>query len=335
VISRGTFALGDVTLFFAAVVGIQEAFIGALSMLALSGRALALFGTYRAILALPEGEAGGALPGPLRREIRFEDVWFRYHPEGPWVLRGVDLVIPAGACIGLVGVNGAGKTTLIKLLCRFYEPDRGRILWDGVDLATVSRPELYARLAATFQDFMEYELSAAENIGLGDASRGFDRDKIREAARRVELDDVLSALPRGYDTLLTKRLADLEPGGASRGAVLSGGEWQRLAVARCLIRRDADVLILDEPSAGLDAEAEHRLHQVLEHHARDKTRVLISHRLGALRGADRIVVLADGVIAESGSHDALMAAGREYARLFSLQAAGYRDPPAASHGDRP
>jgi len=326
VISRGRFALGDVTLFFAAVVGIQEAFIGALSMLALSGRALSLFNSYRQILALPERDATGALPGPLRREIRFEDVWFRYHPDGPWVLAGVNLVIPAGSCVGLVGVNGAGKTTLVKLLCRFYDPDRGRILWDDVDLKTVARHELYARLGATFQDFMEYELSAAENIGLGDTSHGFDLQRIRAAARRVDLDHVLAALPNGYATLLTKRLSDPEPGGGSRGVVLSGGEWQRVAVARCLLRDDADVVILDEPSSGLDAEAEHRLHQTLQHHARDKTRLLISHRLSSLRGAHSIVVLANGVVAECRSHDMLMAAGREYARLFSLQATGYQDP---------
>jgi ATP-binding cassette subfamily B protein len=241
----------------------------------------------------------------------------------------VDLVIPAGTSVGIVGVNGAGKSTLIKLLCRFYEPERGRVLWDGIDLRTVSRQALHARLAATFQDFMEYELSAADNIALGP---GADRERIRKAARRVDLDDVLAALPNGYDTLLTKRLIDLDAPGASRGAVLSGGQWQRLAVARCLIREDAELLILDEPSAGLDAEAEHRLHRALEQHARGKTRILISHRLGALRGADTIVVLTGGAITERGSHDALIAAGREYARLFALQAAGYRDRTLARHG---
>ncbi|MEV4299750.1 ABC transporter ATP-binding protein [Microbispora rosea] len=243
------------------------------------------------------------------------------------MLRGVDLVIPHGASIGLVGVNGAGKSTLIKLLCRMYEPQRGRILWDGVDLGAMAPEDLRSRITAVFQDFMTYDLTARENVGVGRLESLGDLDAIRRAARPAGVDDALAALPYGYDTLLSRIFVGLDD---DDRAQLSGGQWQRVAVARAFLREEADLMILDEPSAGLDPEAEHALHERLMSLTVGRTSLLISHRLGALRDADEIVVLDGGRIAERGPHAALLEHGGVYARLFALQSAAYRDAPGSA-----
>jgi len=252
--------------------------------------------------------------------------WFRYGPDQPWVLRGFSLFIPRGQTIALVGLNGAGKSTLIKLLCRFYDPDRGQIRWDGRDVRDFDVSELRERISAVFQDFMRYELTAGENIAVGALSYADQPAKLAAAAARAGVQDVIAALPNGYETMLTCNYFDLadmnDPG---TGVLLSGGQWQRLALARALIRGGRDLMILDEPSSGLDAQAEHDIHDQLRAHRGDSTTILISHRLSAARNADRIVVLADGQVAEDGSHDALMAAAGSYARLFRLQARGFAD----------
>ncbi|MFD0346136.1 ATP-binding cassette domain-containing protein [Kitasatospora aburaviensis] len=175
------------------------------------------------------------------------------HPRRPWALRGVDLHLPHGRAVGLVGVNGAGKSTLVKLLCRFYDPERGRILWDGADIRTMPVDELRRRIGATFQDFMTYDLTAAENIGLGAPEHREDLDRIRAAAARAGIDRSLERLPRGYRTLLSRTFTDEDE---QNGVSLSGGQWQRVALARSLMREDAELLVLDEPSSGLDALAE-------------------------------------------------------------------------------
>jgi ATP-binding cassette subfamily B protein len=241
----------------------------------------------------------------------------------------VSLSIPYGRALALVGLNGAGKSTLVKLLCRFYDPTAGRITWDGVDLREMDVAALRDRIGAVFQDFMAYELSAAENVGLGDLAALHDRARIETAARRAEVHDTVVALPDGYDTMLTNAYYDDEDhDDPATGVLLSGGQWQRLALARAFMRDDRNLLILDEPTAGLDPQAEHTLHDQLRRHRQGRTSVLISHRLGAVRDADTIVVLADGVIVEQGTHEELLDSGAGYAKLFRLQAAGYAEPVA-------
>jgi ATP-binding cassette subfamily B protein len=221
-----------------------------------------------------------------------------------------------------VGANGAGKSTLIKLLCRLYDPERGAILWDGADIRELRAADLRARISVTFQDFVCFDLTAAENIGLGDLAAAHDRELVRAAAQVADLDEVLSGLPQGYDTLLSR---DFTNGSDGPAATLSGGQSQRMAVARAALRGSADLLILDEPSSGVDPETEHRIQRALRRSASGRTRVVISHRLSSIRDADVIVVLADGRVAESGTHDELMAADGRYHRMFSVQAAAYQD----------
>jgi ATP-binding cassette subfamily B protein len=287
-----------------------------------------MFGRYADVVRAPADLPEPARPAPVRPlalGIDMRDVWFRYDEGHPWVLRGLDLTIPAGRSTALVGLNGSGKSTVVKLLCRFYDPVRGVIRWDGVDIRTLPVAELRRRVTAVFQDYMSYELTAEENIALGDLRRLGSRDHVRAAARSARVDDVLRRLPAGYDTVLSRAF---QSGDTSNdpvaGVILSGGQWQRVAFARGVLRTDADLLVLDEPSAGLDPDTEHALHTELRRCAAGRTSLLVSHRLNAVRGAaDRIVVLGDGRVVEEGSHDELMGRGGEYARLFGLQAAGY------------
>ncbi|MFI7490542.1 ABC transporter ATP-binding protein [Micromonospora echinaurantiaca] len=317
---RGRLSLGDLTLLLAAFGAAHSGLAGIASQLGEAGAAVRLFRHYVAVLDSPADLADGSRPAPpLRSGIRFEDVWFRYDETGPWILRGVDLTITAGEAVGLVGLNGAGKSTLVKLLCRFYDPDRGRITWDGVDLRELRVETVRRRMGAVFQDFMCYDLTAEENVGIGRLPH--TAEQVEEAAARAEIHDRLRALPHGYGTLLSRTFADQD---GEPGVTLSGGQWQRVALARSLMRADADLLILDEPSSGLDADAETRVHASLARIRHGRTGLLISHRLSTLRDARRIVVLDAGRVVESGGHDELMAADGEYARLFRLQADGYQ-----------
>ncbi|MFB9236644.1 ABC transporter ATP-binding protein [Plantactinospora siamensis] len=330
----GSATAGDVALFLAAVPGVQSALAGIVGQLGTMHQALLMFAHYQAVVEAEPDLPRPAAPAPtpaLRSRIELRDVWFRYSPEHPWVLRGVDLDLPYGSTVALVGLNGAGKSTLVKLLCRFYDPERGSIRWEGTDLRDLDPAALRERIGVVFQDFMAYDLTAAENIGVGDLGSAGDRDRLRAAARAAGADEVLDRLPRGYDTLLTRVFHDGDDGCA--GVVLSGGQWQRVALARAFLRANRDLLILDEPSSGLDAEAEHDLHRRLRDLRTGATSLLISHRLNAVREADLIVVLDEGRVVERGNHAELLARGGRYARLFALQSRGYRDPgPEESKG---
>jgi ATP-binding cassette subfamily B protein len=335
--TRGRLSVGDVSMFVAALAAASTALSTIVSNAAIGYQAVLTFRSYTEIvtegpdLALP---ADPVPARPLRSGIEFDDVWFRYGPHCPWALRGVSLVIPHGQATALVGRNGAGKSTMVKLACRFYDPDRGRILWDGVDLRDMDLAALRDRISVVFQDYMSYELSARENIAVGDLTRAGDHESLTAAARHANIHDTLATLPKGYDTLLTRTYFDLaDKEDPQTGVLLSGGQWQRVALARSLLRAGRDVVILDEPSSGLDAEAEHEIHASLRAHRGGSTAILISHRLNAVRDADSIVVLDDGIVVEEGDHDALMAHGGRYARMFSLQARGFADRvPDAMHG---
>ena len=332
---HGTLTLGDVSVFVAALVTVGSTLGIIVNNVGMTYQALLMFEFYRDIV-----EAGPDLPvpaeplavAPLRDGITFEDVWFRYAPDRPWILRGVTFTIPRGTSVALVGHNGAGKSTLIKLLCRFYDPDAGRILWDGVDLREMDLVALRARMSVVFQDYMNYELSAAENIAVGDVERFYpspetipDPADLTDAARRSGIHDAITALPKGYHTLLTQTFFDLtDKDDPQTGVMLSGGQWQRLALARSFVGTDRDLVVLDEPSSGLDAEAEYEIHSGLREHRAGRATLLVSHRLNTVRSADQIIVLVDGQITEEGNHATLMARDDgTYARMFSLQASGY------------
>jgi ATP-binding cassette, subfamily B, bacterial len=327
-VAAGKMSVGDVSLFAMAAVGVQSAISSMVSQLSNVYQSLLLFGHYVDIVTmgpdLPLAEAPRRLPA-LRRGIEVRDVWFRYDDQHPWVLRGVSMFIPFGHSVALIGLNGAGKSTLVKLICRLYDPVRGSILWDGADIREAAPEDLRARIGTVFQDYMAYDLTAAENVGLGDLDRLDDSARIQEAAARAGVHDKIASLPSGYQTLLSRVFfSNKDKENPETGVILSGGQWQRLAVARGLMRADRDLLILDEPTSGMDAEAEHALHRRLRAVREGKTSLLISHRLGSVRDADEIYVLSGGQIAESGTHATLIAAQGEYHRLFTLQASGYQ-----------
>ncbi len=310
----------------------QGALGGLVGRISGAHRALVNLGPYVDVVTmgadLPQPAQPVELP-PLRNGIELVDVWFRYDPEQPWILEGLTTRIVAGEALALVGLNGAGKSTLIKLLCRFYDPDRGAILWDGIDIRDVAVPELRQRLGVLFQDFMEYDLTAAENIGVGDIDALGDEQRVAAAARAAGVAAKIESLPRRYATMLSRVFfregAKDDP---EMGVSLSGGQWQRVALARTFMREGRDLLILDEPSSGLDAEAEYEIHRRLGEHRDGRTSLLVSHRLSSVRDADRIVVLAQGRIVEEGTHRVLMDLDGQYARLFRLQARGYAEAPS-------
>jgi ATP-binding cassette subfamily B protein len=255
------------------------------------------------------------IPSPVREGFVFEGVGFRYPGAERWAVRHLSFTLRAGEVLALVGENGAGKTTLVKLLARLYDPDEGRILLDGRDLKEYDLGALRARIGVIFQDFVHYHLTAGENIAVGRIEAREDRGRIVEAAERSLAAEVIDRLPHGYDQLIGRRF--------KTGVELSGGEWQKIAIARAYMR-DADLLILDEPTAALDARSEREVFQRFKELSEARTAVLISHRFSSVRMADRILVLADGQVEAAGTHEELMAQHARYAELFELQAAGYR-----------
>jgi len=276
-----------------------------------------------AFLAIP---AGGEQPRclPARtvprgapHRIELDRVSFRYPGREVWALRDFSLTIEPGEKIGLVGENGAGKSTIVKLLLRLHDPTEGAIRYGGVDLRDLDPADLRGRIGAVFQDFVRYQFSAAENVGLGEPSHLEDRARIAAAVARAGADGVVAGLPLGFDTVLG--------GWFERGHELSAGQWQKLAVARAFMRDDAELLILDEPTASIDAEAEHELFERFRQLSADRTAIVISHRFSTVRLADRIAVLHGGRLEEMGSHKELLARDGRYAHLFRLQAQGYLD----------
>jgi ATP-binding cassette, subfamily B, bacterial len=314
--------VGDVTVLLAAVVALQTTIASVTEHVSDGYRGLLLFQQYLAVVEpTDQADLGTGAVGELAEGIDFSDVWFRYAEDLPWVLRGVSCRLPAGQAVGLVGLNGAGKTTMVKLLCRLYEPERGTIRWDGIDIRTLDPAALRRRISAVFQDFMAYDFTASDNVAIGSLDARSDPERIRRAAVRAGVDAKLQSLPHGYRTMLSRIFPADEDG---RTAELSGGEWQRVALARAFLRTDADLMILDEPTAGLDAEVEHELHQSLRGFRSGRLSLLISHRLSTLSSAELILVLADGEILERGTPAELLAGGGAFARLYRLQAAGYR-----------
>ena len=269
-------------------------------------------------LEQPGASRGGSLhQGPLPGDgIRFEDVEFVYPGAGTAALSGIDLHVRPGESLALVGQNGSGKTTLIKLLTRLYRPTRGRILLDGLDLQDWDETTLRRRIGVIFQDFARYQMLVGENIGAGDVRAFDDEQRWRSAAAQGLAAEFVEALPAGYHTQLGKWFKD--------GRELSGGQWQKIALARAFMRSDADILVLDEPTAAIDAGAEAEVFEHFRELTRNRIAIVISHRFSTVRMTDQILVLDDGRIVERGSHDELMAVGGRYAGLFKLQARGYR-----------
>ena len=290
-------------------------------------RALDDFEERVAAAQLLEDTTGRSAAGLPHEAITFRDVGFCYSGSSRAVYEHLDLELRAGECTAIVGVNGAGKTTLVKLLARLYEPTSGSLLIDGQDARTFAVESWRRQIGVIFQDFNRYELSVADNIAFGAVHRPLDRAEIEAAARKAGLGSALDALPHGIDTRLGRSYTD--------GADLSGGQWQRLAIARALyaVAGGARVLVLDEPTAALDVRAEAAFFEEFRALTRGVTTLLISHRFSSVRRADRIVVLENGRVLEDGSHDELLASGGRYAELFSLQAERFESAQDATTAD--
>ncbi|WP_395620769.1 ABC transporter ATP-binding protein [Dokdonella sp.] len=259
---------------------------------------------------------GAAVQGPDSRDgIRFEAVSFTYPGADAPTLHDINLHIRPGESLALVGQNGSGKTTLIKLLTRLYAPDQGRILLDGLDLAQWNENALRQRIGVIFQDFARYQMLVGENVGAGDVTRFEDRERWREASDKGMASAFIDSLPQGFETQLGKWFKD--------GRELSGGQWQKIALARAFMREQADILVLDEPTAAMDAQAEATIFEHFSAMSSQRILILISHRFSTVRMADQIVVIQDGRIIEHGNHAQLVAQAGHYAHLFALQAKGY------------
>jgi ATP-binding cassette, subfamily B, bacterial len=313
-------SVGDLTLYLAVFRQGQAAFESVLSSVAGMYEDALFLSNLTAFFALPTtAEVPRVTPartlprGPHRLEL--DHVSFRYPNRAEWALREVSLTLEPGEKLALVGENGAGKSTLIKLLLRLYEPTEGSLRYGGVDLRDLEVDDLRGRVGAVFQDFVRYQFTAAENIGLGLPAKLDDRPAIEAAASAGGADVLIGGLPQRYDTMLG--------GWFEKGHELSGGQWQKLAIARAFMR-ESEVLILDEPTASIDAEAEVAMFERFRSLAKGASAIIISHRFSTVRMADRIAVLEGGAVTELGSHEALLAKGGRYARLFTLQAQGYR-----------
>ncbi|MCK8500877.1 ABC transporter ATP-binding protein [Myxococcus fulvus] len=319
----GAISVGDMVLYLGVFRQGQAAFQGILTSVGSMYEDALFMSNLFMYLEIPTGSEVARVSPPRSpprgrtNDIELRDVSFRYPGKEAWALRHVSLTLRPGQKLALVGENGAGKSTLVKLLLRLYEPTEGAILYGGVDLRDMDVGDLRSRFGAVFQDFVRYQFNVAENIGLGHVPALEDRERIVKAAQLGGASGVIEALPGQYDTMLG--------GWFEKGQELSAGQWQKLAVARAFMRDDAEVLILDEPTASIDAEAEHALFERFQALAADRIAIVISHRFSTVRMADQIAVLHNGGVDELGSHDELMAKDGRYAHLFRLQARGYQD----------
>ena len=318
----GLLTLGDIALYFGVVIQTQSHlqnlvfWSGFQYEILLHLRGLFSFlDQAKPAVALPPLGQNRQAPADLEQGIELRGIHFRY-PEGELpVLEDTNAWLPPGVVTALVGANGAGKSTFVKLLTRMYDPDDGEILLDGVPLVSYELESLRRRIAVLYQDFARFSLTLRENIEMGALEQNGSRENVEQAARWAGADVVAAALPNGYETQLTRRFQG--------GVDLSGGEWQKVALARAFVR-DAALVILDEPTAALDAEAEYRLFERFRQLVAGKTALIISHRFSTLRMADHILVLEEGRITEAGSHADLITLGGRYAELFEMQAGRYR-----------
>ncbi|MDI1437423.1 ABC transporter ATP-binding protein [Polyangium sorediatum] len=320
--ASGDLTLGDLVLYGISFRQGQQAFQSILSSLGGMYEHNLYMSNLFSYLAIPTNDGSSApkiaLPSEAGREqgIRFEGVSFRYPGQEKLALSKLDLFVPRGQSVALVGHNGAGKTTLIKLLTRLYTPTEGRILLDGKDLVDWDLDALRRRIGVVFQDYNRYQLTARENVGFGSTPHMGDVDRLSRAITRGGAEEVLATLSGGLDTQLGRWFKD--------GTELSGGQWQKVALARAFMREEADVLVLDEPTAALDAEAEHAVFERFRKLAEGRTTFVVSHRFPTVRMADRILVIDGGRVIEEGTHAELVAQDGRYARMFTLQAEGYR-----------
>jgi len=310
--------LGDMTMYLLVFKQGQSAFAGLLGDVGgMYEDNLYLANLYE-FLALPSKRSDeGATEGPVPADgIRFEDVSFAYPGAEVPAVSGVTLHIPPGRKLALVGHNGSGKTTLIKLLTRLYRPTAGRVLLDGLPLDEWQEEALRQRIGVIFQDFARYQFAVGDNIGVGEVENMDDRDRQTDAAERGMAAPFIDAMPEGYDTQLGTWFAG--------GRDLSIGQWQKVALSRAFMSEAADILVLDEPTSAMDAEAEAEIFDRVRRLSDEKIAVLISHRFSTVRMADEIVVLDAGAVIEQGTHEQLMKLDGRYATLFDTQAAGYQ-----------
>jgi ATP-binding cassette, subfamily B, bacterial len=316
---HGKISLGDMTLYLAIFRQGQSTFQSILSAIGnIYENNLFMANFFEFLCLQPRMTFAGQrrkLPVPLRGGIEFRELGFRYPQSDGWALRGVNLSIRPGEKIALVGHNGAGKTTLIKLLSRLYDPTEGSILIDGIDIRDLDPLELQQRIGVIFQDFVRYHLPVRENIGFGQIDAMGDVERIAAAARKSGAQAVVEELPQGYETMLGRWFQD--------GHELSLGQWQKIALARAFMR-EAEILVLDEPTASVDARTEYEIFQNFKTLTEGKMAILISHRFSTVRMADRIAVIQEGRIAELGTHEELLRREGIYAELFGMQAEGYR-----------
>lgn len=320
----GRLTLGDLTLYSAILMQAPMMVQGMMNTIAGIYEQNLFVGNLFAYLALqpriPPGGTGQPAPETVRRGIEIHGVSFRYPGALEDVLHDVSVIIRPGEKIALVGENGAGKTTLVKLITRLYDPTDGYITFDGFDLRELDPASLQQRVGVIFQDFVQYHLTARENVGFGQVEALNDMARIRAASEKSGAHPFLAALPQGYESMLGRWFVGP---GQMDGNDLSIGQWQKVALARAFMR-DAPMLILDEPTASLDARAEYEIFQRFKELTADRTAIIISHRFSTVRMADRIIVLEKGHIVEQGTHSELLARGGMYATLFNLQAEGYR-----------